>query len=75
MFVTRGGHKGEHDNAPLIPRLPYDPVRDFAPVTQLTSGPAIVVVHPSLPARSVKELIQLAKDIRAALAQVEGRQS
>jgi len=48
-------------NTSLYPKLPYDSVRDFAPVTQLTSGPAIVVVHPSLPARSVKALIQLAR--------------
>lgn len=48
-------------NATLYPRLPYDSRRDFAAVTQLTSGPGIVVVHPSLPARSVKELIALAK--------------
>lgn len=48
-------------NVSLYARLPYDSLRDFAPVTQLTSGPAIVVVHPSLPARSIKELIQLAR--------------
>jgi len=48
-------------NVSLYAKLPYDSLRDFAPVTQLTSGPAIVVVHPSLPARSVKELIQLAR--------------
>jgi tripartite-type tricarboxylate transporter receptor subunit TctC len=48
-------------NLSLYAKLPYDSLRDFAPVTQLTSGPAIVVVHPSLPARSVKELIQLAR--------------
>ena len=48
-------------NVSLYPKLPYDSMRDFVPVTQLTSGPAIVVVHPSLPARSVKELIQLAR--------------
>lgn len=48
-------------NVSLYAKLPYDSVRDFAPVTQLTSGPAIVVVHPSLPARSVKELVQLAR--------------
>jgi len=48
-------------NISLYPRLPYDSLRDFAPVTQLTSGPAIVVVHPSLPARSVKELIAFAR--------------
>jgi tripartite-type tricarboxylate transporter receptor subunit TctC len=48
-------------NVSLYAKLPYDSVRDFAPVTQLTSGPAIVVVHPSLPVRSVKELIALAR--------------
>jgi len=48
-------------NTSLYAKLPYDSVRDFAPVTQLTAGPAIVVVHPSLPARSVKELIQIAR--------------
>ena len=48
-------------NTSLYAKLPYDSVRDFAPVTQLTSGPAIVVVHPSLPVRSVKELTQLAR--------------
>jgi tripartite-type tricarboxylate transporter receptor subunit TctC len=48
-------------NTSLYAKLPYDSVRDFQPVTQLTSGPAIVLVHPSLPARSVKELTQLAR--------------
>jgi tripartite-type tricarboxylate transporter receptor subunit TctC len=48
-------------NVSLYAKLPYDSLRDFAPVTQLTSGPAIAVVHPSLPVRSVKELIALAK--------------
>jgi tripartite-type tricarboxylate transporter receptor subunit TctC len=48
-------------NVSLYAKLPYDSLRDFIPVTQLTSGPAIAVVHPSLPARSIKELIQLAR--------------
>jgi len=48
-------------NMSLYGKLPYDSLRDFVPVTQLTSGPAIVVVHPSLPVRSVRELIQLAR--------------
>src|SRR5688572_8838252 len=48
-------------NTSLYARLPYDSVRDFAPVSQMTSGPAIVLVHPSLPARSVKELTRLAR--------------
>ena len=40
---------------------PYDPVRDFAPVTLALTSPNILVVHPSVPAKSVKELIALAK--------------
>ncbi len=41
--------------------LSYDPIRDFAPVAVLVNSPNILVVHPSLPAKSVKELIALAK--------------
>ena len=42
-------------------KLPYDPVRDFAPVTMLIASPYVIVVHPSVAANSVKELIALAK--------------
>ena len=45
----------------LLSRVPYDPIRDFAPVTLMASSPSLVTVHPSLPVRSVKELIALAK--------------
>jgi tripartite-type tricarboxylate transporter receptor subunit TctC len=48
-------------NVTLYSKLGYDLVRDFAPVTLLASTPNILVVHPSLPARSVKELVALAK--------------
>ena len=48
-------------NVTLYSKLGYDLVRDFAPVTLLASTPNILVVHPSLPAKSVKELIALAK--------------
>lgn len=41
--------------------LPYDPQRDLAPVTQVVAAPMVLVVHPSLPVRNVKELIQLAR--------------
>ncbi len=40
---------------------PYDPVRDFAPVTLAAISPNVLVIHPSVPAKSVKELIALAK--------------
>ena len=45
----------------LYPRLGYDPVRDFAPIGQAVSAPFFVVVHASVPATSVKELVELAK--------------
>jgi len=48
-------------NATLYNKLPYDPIRDFAPVTLITSVPNVLVVHPSVPANNVKELIALAK--------------
>jgi tripartite-type tricarboxylate transporter receptor subunit TctC len=41
--------------------MPFDPVKDFAPITLVSRSPNILVVHPSLPAKSVKELIALAK--------------
>lgn len=41
--------------------LSYDPLKDFIPVTQFGSAPNVLIVHPSLPAKSVKELIALAK--------------
>ncbi len=42
-------------------KLPYDPVKDFAPVTWATNSPNLLVVHPSLPVKSVRELVALAK--------------
>jgi tripartite-type tricarboxylate transporter receptor subunit TctC len=48
-------------NQRLYRSMPYDALRDFAPITQIGSLPLILIVHPSLPARSVKELIALAK--------------
>lgn len=48
-------------NKVLYKKLPYDPVRNFTPITLIGSTPNVLVVHPSVPARSVKELIGLAK--------------
>jgi len=48
-------------NATLYPRLPFDFARDFAPVVLTTAAPNVLVVHTSVPAKSVKELIALAK--------------
>lgn len=47
--------------AALHPKLTYDPLNDYTPITQVTSAPNVLVIHPSLPAKSVKELITLAK--------------
>jgi len=48
-------------NPHLYPKLPYDAVRDFAPVALVTVMPFLLVTHPALPVRSVKDLIALAK--------------
>jgi tripartite-type tricarboxylate transporter receptor subunit TctC len=45
----------------LVRKPPYDPLRDFAPVILAASAPNVLVIHPSVPARSVKALVALAK--------------
>jgi tripartite-type tricarboxylate transporter receptor subunit TctC len=58
-----------HAIAPsLYSKLPYDPVRDFAPVTLLASATILLAVHPSVPARNVRELIALGKRQPRALS-------
>jgi tripartite-type tricarboxylate transporter receptor subunit TctC len=47
--------------AALYEKLPYDSIRDFAPIVLIASTPFVLVVHPAVPARSVKELVALAK--------------
>ncbi len=56
LVLTKGLWRG-----PLLQKMPYDPVRDFIPISLLTRAPNVLVVHPALPVRSVKELIALAK--------------
>jgi tripartite-type tricarboxylate transporter receptor subunit TctC len=59
---------GAHTLAPsLHAKLPYDIVRDFQPVSLAATGTYLLVVHPSVPAKSVKELIELAKAKPGAL--------
>ena len=48
-------------NASLYPSLPFDPVRDFTPLTCVATSPSVLVAHPSVPAKDVRELIALAK--------------
>lgn len=42
-------------------KMPYDPLKDFEPVSLIASAPLLVVVHPSLPVSSIKQLVALAK--------------
>ncbi|OGA47611.1 MAG: hypothetical protein A3F74_23010 [Betaproteobacteria bacterium RIFCSPLOWO2_12_FULL_62_58] len=48
-------------NPSLYKNLPYDPLRELAPITLLSSNPLVALVHPSVPVRSIQELIALAK--------------
>jgi tripartite-type tricarboxylate transporter receptor subunit TctC len=58
MVIVAAGYAA---GASLYKNLPYDQARDLTPVSRLASGPLVLVVHPSLPARSVKDLVALAK--------------
>lgn len=56
------GHVGTHAiNATLYPRIGFDPVKDFTPITLIATLPLALVVHPSVPAKDVKELIAYAR--------------
>lgn len=57
-MATNGTHG---INASLFAKLPYDTVKDFAPVTRFGFAPFLLIAHPSLPVRGVKELIALAR--------------
>ena len=48
-------------NPSFIPKLPYDALRDFAPVSLVATSPHLLAVHPSVPARNVKELVAVAR--------------
>jgi tripartite-type tricarboxylate transporter receptor subunit TctC len=48
-------------NPSLYRKLPYDTVKDFAPISVLASAPVVLMIHPSVPVKSLKELIALAK--------------
>jgi tripartite-type tricarboxylate transporter receptor subunit TctC len=58
LLLTSGGFAV---NVSLYPKLPYDPVRDFAPVSLVAAGPNLVVVNPAVPARTLGELIAHAR--------------
>src|SRR5215813_4225789 len=50
-----------HAVNPWLYKLPYDPIKGFTPIAMLGSGPNVLVVHPDVPVKSVKELLDLAK--------------
>ena len=50
-----------HSIGPMLQKLPYDPLKDFAPITHVANVPNVLVVSPTLPVNSVAELIALAK--------------
>jgi tripartite-type tricarboxylate transporter receptor subunit TctC len=55
-------------NPALYPKLQYDPVRDFDPIMLVVRTPLVLYVHPSVPVKSIKELVQLARAQPRALA-------
>jgi tripartite-type tricarboxylate transporter receptor subunit TctC len=61
-YTIMGGTISTHAiNASLYDKLPYDPVKDFAPITLIARVPNLLVVNPAVPAKDVKELIALLK--------------
>ncbi len=52
---------------PLVDRVPFDPLKDFAPIIHTTTVPLVLCVHPSVPAKSVKEFIALGRSREAKL--------
>ena len=49
-------------NASLYPSLPFDPIKDFTPLTMVSTSPSILVAHPGLPVKNVADLVKLAKE-------------
>ena len=64
LMATNSTHSA---NPALYAKLPYDPVKDFAPITLTIGTPYVLVVHPSLPVTNVKQLIAFAKSKPAQL--------
>ncbi len=58
LVSTLAAHAG---NPAAVKSLPYDPVKDFAPVTVINTVPLLLVVHPSVPAKSIADIVRMAK--------------
>ncbi|MBN9412118.1 MAG: tripartite tricarboxylate transporter substrate binding protein [Burkholderiales bacterium] len=70
LFVTTNTTQAA--NPSLMKKIGYDPVKDFAPIGRIANTPAMLVVHPSVPARSMAELIALAKSRPGKLSYASG---
>jgi tripartite-type tricarboxylate transporter receptor subunit TctC len=61
------GQTGNLTISPNLTRVPYDPLKDFAPITLLVASPHVIAVHPSLPVKNLKDLVALARSKPGAL--------
>jgi tripartite-type tricarboxylate transporter receptor subunit TctC len=55
------GAAGTHGINPVLQKLPYDPIKDFAPVSLVSSVPHVLVVHPSLPVKTLQDFVRFAR--------------
>jgi tripartite-type tricarboxylate transporter receptor subunit TctC len=67
-----GGSASLAINPTLHKKLPYDPIKDFVPLALVAHTPFVLVVHPSLPVRSVPDLLKLAKEKPGSLLYASG---
>lgn len=72
LLATTSTHAG---NAHLMKQLPYDPVKDFTPVTGVSRGDLVLLVNPALPAKTALELVALAKKEAGAVTFASGNAS
>ena len=72
LLATTSTHAG---NAFLMKQMPYDPVKDFTPITGVSRGDLVLLVHPSLPAQNALDLVALAKKEPGTLSFASGNAS
>lgn len=72
LLATTSTHAG---NAHLMKQLPYDPVKDFTPITGVSRGDLVLLVHPSLPVQNVLDLVALAKKAPETVSFASGNAS